>query len=324
METANSSRKVGVFVFVALLLLVVLILNFSKGASVWTPTIHVTIESQNVGGLKPGANVLMSGVPVGIVEEIDLAADGRKVLIHCRLEKRHQVHRDAKWEIEQSGFLGDQFVSIMPTLNEGPPLTDGANVKAVAPFNLQEAARSAVGLMQRLDATAGKLDSAVARVDRVVLSEATLSDLTNTVANLRRVSARADDTLVEFQLLVRSNSPAVSSTLSNLSVFSRTLTGVATNLNAVVDANKESLQASLGTLQSAVTDVKSLTSDLQAGKGLAGAVLKDDKLRNQAGEMVGNLVTLSSNLSRHGILWKPRNVKPLTNSTGYSGRSGFR
>ncbi len=324
MENPGHARKVGLFVAVALVMLALLILKFSKGATLWTPTIHVTVESQNVGGLKVGANVLMAGVPVGIVEEISLEADGRQVVILCRVEKRYGIHRDAKWEIEQSGFLGDQFVSVVPTFNEGPLLTDGARVKSQAPFNLQEAARSAVGLMQRLDGTAGKLDSAVARVDRVLLAEGTLSDLTNSFASIRRLSDKADLTLTDIQQMVRTNSPAVAATLSNLTVFSQTLTGVATNLNSVVDANKGSLQASLATLQTASVDVKGLVSDLQAGRGAVGALLKDDGLRVEMGGVVSNLFVVSSNLSVHGILWSPRSVRPLTNSTIYSGRSPFR
>ncbi|KAB2667992.1 MAG: MCE family protein [Verrucomicrobia bacterium] len=324
MENPGQARKVGLFVVVALVLLAMLILNFSKGASLWTPTVHFTVESQNVGGLKPGAHVLMSGVPVGLVESIDLGADGRKVLILCRIEKRFGIHRDAHWEIEQSGFLGDQYVSVVPTLNEGPYLEDGANVRAQAPFNMQEAARSAVGLMQRLDSTAGKIDTAVARVDRMLLSEATLSDLTNSIASLRKLSDKADMALSDVRQLVRSNSPAIAGTLSNLTEFSRHLTTVATNLNSVIDANKGSLQASLANLQTVASDAKGLVSDLQAGRGVAGRLLKDETLQLQAGDMMSNLVVLSSNLSRHGILWKPRTLGPLTNSTRYSGRTPFR
>ena len=48
----------------------------------------------------------------------------------------------------------------------------------VAPFNMIEAARKASGLMQRLDATAAKLDSAITRVDRVLLAGLLCSILT--------------------------------------------------------------------------------------------------------------------------------------------------
>ena len=70
---------------------------------------------------------------------------------------------ETRFEIEQSGFLGDQYVSIIPLANKQPALADGSSVRAQSPFNLQEAARSAVGLMQKLDAAATKIDVAVGR-----------------------------------------------------------------------------------------------------------------------------------------------------------------
>ena len=39
---------------------------------------------------------------------------------------------------------------------------------------------------------------------------------------------------------------------------------------------------------------------------------------------LGNLTTVSSNLARNGLFWKPRRVQPLTNTTGYPGRGPFR
>jgi hypothetical protein len=37
-----------------------------------------------------------------------------------------------------------------------------------------------------------------------------------------------------------------------------------------------------------------------------------------------NFNTVSSNLARNGLFWKPRRVEPLTNTTGYPGRGPFR
>jgi phospholipid/cholesterol/gamma-HCH transport system substrate-binding protein len=324
MENARQARTVGLFVFIALVLLGALILNFSKGAGVFTPTYAIVIESANVGGLARGAKVMLSGVPVGTVELVELGADGRAVLITCRILKRHAIHRDARFEIEQSGFLGDQFVSVVPTLNAEPPLADGARVRAAQPFNLQEAARSAVGLMQKLDAAATKIDAAVSRVDRVLLGDGPLGDLTNTIANFRQFSVRADAAILDVQNLVRANSPAVAGTLSNLTAFSVTLSGVATNLDGVVNANKDELQRLLANLETTSADLKALSGELQAGKGLAGALLKDEALKLKVDGIVTNFTVLSSNLSRFGILWKPKEKKPLTNEVEYPGRSPFR
>lgn len=325
MEKSNQGLKVGIFAALALALAAVLILNFSKAAGPWTPQIRITVESSEVGGLVPGAKVMMSGVQVGHVESLDLAADGRKVLVQCAILKKHRIHRDAKFEIQQSGFLGDQYVSVTPSANEGGVLEEGAVVEALAPFNMLEAARSAAGLLQRLDATAAKLDSAVSRVDRVLLAEGALRDLTNGFGNFNRLSLKADETLGDIQVFVRSNSPAVGAALTNLNDFALTLRGTATNLSAVIDANKGAVANTLSNLSVASADVKQFTAQLRSGEGLVAAALSDPKLKLQFNDIVGNLGTLSSNLSRYGILYKPRQPKVVsTNDARYTGRNPFR
>lgn len=266
---------------------------------------------------------MVSGVPVGHVEAVELGAGGRRVFIRCAILKKYPIHRDALVEIQQSGFLGDQYISVTPTLNEGAVLEDGGNMDVIAPFNMIEAARKASGLMQRLDATASKLDSAITRVDRVLLAEPVLRDLTNAFGNFNRLSQRADAALDGIQGLVATNAPVVGVTLSNLNEFSITLRQVATNVSGVVDANRGSIEVTLGNLAEASRDLKGFSADLRSGQGVVGALMKDEGLRLQMGEMVGNMVNVSSNLSRFGLLWKPKAVKaPLTNSL-YRGRNPF-
>ena len=331
MERKTPVAQVGLFVLVGLFLIGGLLLRFSKGASFWSSGRTVLVSAGNVGGLAVGAPVNMSGVRIGSVEAISLSADGRRVLIRCRIQKPVTIFGDARFEIEQSGFLGDQFVAIIPTKNEAPALQDGAVVTAVDPFNLQEAARSAVGLMTRLD-------QVVDRVDRMILSASTLKDVTNTLANLRLTSERLDRTLIEVESLVSSEKPVVSATVSNFQAFSATLTPLSAQVGALVTradsllvradsvilTNETNLREALGGLRDASLSVRDITQDLQAGRGAVGALLKDPKLQAELGATLGNLTTVSSNLARNGLFWKPRRVEPWTNTTGYPGRGPFR
>jgi phospholipid/cholesterol/gamma-HCH transport system substrate-binding protein len=331
MESKTLAAKVGFFVLLGLVLIGALLLNFSKGAAFWSSGRVIIVKSGNVGGLREGAAVTMSGVRVGSVEKVSLSQDGRTVQIHCRIESEVAIHRDARFDIEQSGFLGDQYIAIIPMKNAEPPLKDQDVVRASEPFNLQEAARGAVGLMNKLDAAATKIDSAIGRVDRVLLSEASLTELTNTISNLRRMSESADRTLVEVEGLVLTNKPAISSTLSNLNAFSLKLStmsdqlgALATNIDSVVSTNRETLRETLLSLRDASESFKGITTDLQSGKGAVGALLKDEKLQVKLTETFGNLATVSSNLAKHGLLWTPKRTTPLTNDTRYSGRGPLR
>jgi phospholipid/cholesterol/gamma-HCH transport system substrate-binding protein len=331
MERKSPATQVGLFVLVGLVLIAGLLIHFSKGASFWRSGRTILVSAGNVGGLAVGAPVNMSGVRIGSVQDISLSSDGRRVSIRCRIERPVTIYGDARFEIEQSGFLGDQFVAIVPTKNAAPPLQDGAEVTAVDPFNLQEAARSAVGLMTRLD-------QVVERVDRMILSASTLKDVTNTLANLRRTSERLDRTLIEVESLVASEKPVVSATVSNLQAFSATLNPLAGQVGALVSradsllvradalvaTNEPTLREALGGFRDASVAARELAQDLQAGRGAVGALLKDTKLQAEFGSTLRHMNTASSNLAHHGLFWKPRRVEPLTNTTGYPGRGPFR
>ena len=62
MEKSRLETKVGLFVFVGLALLAVLMIQFSKGTSLFRGTYTLKLHTDNVGGLKPQSAVLLAGV----------------------------------------------------------------------------------------------------------------------------------------------------------------------------------------------------------------------------------------------------------------------
>ena len=190
MDKSRLETKVGLFVFIGLVLLAALLIQFSKGTSLFRGTYELRLHAANVGGLKQRAGVLLAGVQVGSVSDIKLANDGKSVTILLNIYKENKIYHDARFVIEQSGFLGDQYVSIIPTTNSPPLLQDGADVVCQEPFNLQEVARSTSGFIKRIDDTAKKLDDSVTDLRRVVLNENTLTNFSVAVINCARFPNR--------------------------------------------------------------------------------------------------------------------------------------
>jgi phospholipid/cholesterol/gamma-HCH transport system substrate-binding protein len=324
MENSRTATKVGLFVLLALILTALLLVNFSKGRGLFTPSYRVVVGSENVGGLKAGASVLMSGVPVGSVDSIELTGDGRSVLIITRILKQFSIHADARFEIEQSGFLGDQYVSIVAGKNAEPLLHDGDKVQAQLPFNLQEAARSALGLMSKLDAAVARINGAVDRVDHTLLSDSVLTNLSASAIHFRAVSERAEALLVDAQGLVHDQRPVVATVISNFNTTSVSLVAASSNLQSMLDSARPELQATLHSTALAVQDIKLIAGDLQSGRGMAGAIFKDEALKGQFNAAVANFNTVSSNLARFGFLYTPKQKHTLTNDTHYTGRGAGR
>jgi phospholipid/cholesterol/gamma-HCH transport system substrate-binding protein len=307
MEKSRLEAKVGLFVLIGLVLVALLIIQFSKGTSLFRGTYELHLHAVNVGSLKPRAAVSLAGVQVGSVSDILLAADGKSVTIFLRIYKDNKIYHDARFVIEQSGFLGDQYVSVIPTDNQLPLLENGADVNCQEPFNLQEIARSTSGFILRIDETAKKLDASVSDLQRVVLNGQTLTNFSIAVSNLRVFSEQAIGAMADIDALVATNGSQVGVAVSNFVFFSQGL-----NTNGV------EISAALKNIESATEILTNLMGNLQSGKGLAGTVLQNEQLATNVQAIANNLAITSSNLNRlglWGLLWHheplPTNAPPV-------------
>lgn len=320
MDKKRLEWRVGLFVFIALVVLGALLLQFSKGTSLFRPTYNLYLVAQNVGGLKKSASVLMSGVPIGTVSDIELDPQGTNVTITLKIFKQFVIHKDAVFRIDQSGFLGDQYVAVIPTLNEGGIWQPEDHATAEEPFNLQEVARSAAGFLKRIDETTKRLDDAIADVRRLVLNEETLTNLSTAVKNLRTASQNAVSTVDNLNGIVETNRGPVAAAISNVVQFSEEIDELGTNFQAVISTNGAELATSLKNFESSTAILKNTLEDVQSGKGLVGAVLKNEQLETNVQLIAANLSITTSNLNHFGLwhfLWH-HEPAPKPNQSPYS------
>ena len=335
MSQQRFEWKVGVFVVFALLLLAALVVSFSKGFSLVKSAYLITLKTTDVGGIKSRASVQMAGVGIGNVTSIDLAPDGRTVTLTLKIQEQYQIHRDAQFTIEQSGLLGDQFISIVATGNKGAVLKEGDEVMTAPSTDFKVMLRSASDLIQKAQETMAGLQAAVDRVDKLVVNEANLTSLARAVTNFEGVSIRASGTLDRLDGLVATNAAAVHDAVTNFAAFSQQLKELGAELNSVVVTNKDEITRAVKNVEAASGIARDLVADLKAGKGVAGGLLRNDELKLETQTLVSNLTALSSNLNvasdrlnHEGLwrfLWKPG--VPQTNpapASRYQGRSPFK
>ena len=309
MSKPRLEWKVGLFVFIGLALLAVLVIELSKGTPFYRRTYQIVLHASNISGLKNKAGVLISGVQIGSVSDITLSPDGKRATVILRIYTKYKVYKDARFVIEQSGFLGDQYVAIVPTENKAPQFQDGESAEAEEPFNLQEIARSATGIIQRIDQMATNLTHALADVRHDVLNEQTFTNLSGAIANLRVVSERALVAVANINAMVATNGPAFAQSASNLVSFSLEIDRFATNLSFVLATNSAEITVAVKNIESSSEVLKNLLNDVQAGKGLAGNLLKNEQLASDLSQIANNLSITTSNLNRlglWGILWKKK------------------
>jgi phospholipid/cholesterol/gamma-HCH transport system substrate-binding protein len=314
MEKSRLEIKVGLFVFIGLALLAVLLIQFSKSTSLWRGSYELHLRAANVGGIKPRAGVLLAGVQVGSVAGIRLAPDGKSVTIDLKIYSEFPIYHDARFVIEQSGFLGDQYISVIPTDNNPPLLSNNDTVDCQSPFNLQQVARDAAGFIQRMDETAKKLDASVTDLRSQVLNAQTLGNFGIAITNMKAFTLQALNTVQDINALINTNGAQVSLAASNAVLFSSELIQLADSAKATLATNSANIDSATRNFADTSAIIKQLAADLQAGKGLAGTVLQNPELATNLQAIAANLAVTSSNLNRlglWGIMWSHK--PPATN-----------
>ena len=89
-----------------------------------------------------------------------------------------------------------------------------------------------------------------ARVDRTLLTEQNLTNLSAAVINIRVASDKAAAMVDHINSLVDTNSRPISSTLTNLVYFSEQMRGLAEEMEEAVATNKMELSAALKSIKS--------------------------------------------------------------------------
>ncbi len=311
MSKSRLEWKVGLFVIIGLGLIAALIIEFSKGTTLLKKTYRIYLRAGNVSGLKTKATVNMAGVQIGTVEKIDLGPQGTNVVITLRIYSQYQIHTNAEFSIEQSGFLGDQFVAITAKLApaEMPVFAPDSSATATSPMTLIGVANKVLTSLGNFDEAAGSLKNAIEDLHHGALNEITLSNFSETIANLKLASAKALTAISNIDLLVTTNGPAIQTSLGNLTNFTGHIDEVALGLKSLVATNRDGIDRAISNIENSTVILKGLMQDIEGGKGLAGKLLRDEAVAAKTTNILYDLSITTSNLNRlglWGILWKKK------------------
>jgi phospholipid/cholesterol/gamma-HCH transport system substrate-binding protein len=320
MRDSRIELKVGFFVAAGLALLAVLVLSFSRGLTLFERTYTLRIVLPNAAGLKPTADVMMSGVPIGKANGVELMPDGRSVMVNVSILSKYKIHTNAVVHIDALGFLGDQYIEVTPSTDPNAPYwQNDALVQGESPMNMQAAVKSVSGLLEQFKTTTSGINQAISNLNRTILSDQSLSNLNGGFSNAEAMVASVRLAARDAQELINSNTPAVDEAVTNVLRLSEKLNLTADDLDRLVTTNGPVLGQTLRNLRDTSADFKQVAADLQAGKGLAGGLLKDEAVKAEMAALISNanvmsaaFATFGSNLDQKGIwrmLWKPKQAE---------------
>ena len=106
----------GLFVLLGMTAIVFLVTQITnREFSLRSDSYRLTAQFENIGGLKAGAPVSMSGVTIGRVESIGYDMNQFKAVVTLRIDEAYdRIPNDSDASIYTAGLLGGQYVGITP------------------------------------------------------------------------------------------------------------------------------------------------------------------------------------------------------------------
>lgn len=125
--TSLIKRQLRIFAVLATIALGLTVFVYARiPAMVGVGVYDVSADFEDTSGLYPKALVTYRGVKVGQVVALDLSDDG--TVARLRIDSGVNVPSDVSAELHSTSAVGEQYVDLVPTSDEGPYLEDGDTI----------------------------------------------------------------------------------------------------------------------------------------------------------------------------------------------------
>ena len=181
--------KVGIFVFIGLVVLVIFILSIG-GLKTWSSGYHININYNFVNGVKVGAPVRFAGVDVGEVKRIKLefVPGQNRSNVHLVVWVRGIINIpvDSSVWVNTLGLLGEKYIEIMPGKDYAHTVKDNGSMQGVDPLPIHEIFNRAESILHNLDDGITKIRNKEGSLGKLIYDDTVYNQLEALVTDVRK------------------------------------------------------------------------------------------------------------------------------------------
>lgn len=305
---------VGIFVFLAIVILVAGIFMLAGQQKRLISTIEVKAIFDDVAGLKKGNNVWLSGVKIGTIKSIGFYGDSQ-VEVTMRIEEDAQqyVRENSVARISSESFIGNKNIVIEGGTEDASPIEDGDVIRAINPLNtddlmetLQKNNKNLVAITSDFKTITSRLVDGQGTIGAILTDTAMADNFKAMVANLQQTSRRTVDAsqeLSRFTSKLNNPSGLANQVATDTVVYSRLKRSMAELQEATSSASAlmENLQQTSQKLNNDSNAVGVLLSDPEFAKQLKSTM---QNLETSSQKFDQNMEALQSNILFRGFFRK--------------------
>jgi len=198
----ETEIKVGLFVSIGLLLTMVAISTLGSVENFMSRANKYYVHFEKVEGLVIGAKVVLNGLNVGTVEDLDFDNKNKDIFIQIQVAKRYEdwIRKDSSVEILTQGVLGDKYISIQAGSADQPVLPKGSTLVVRPTKDLEQFLSKGDKLLVSLNSISGSLDHLLKQFDKGNRGEDFFSGISETAKNMSQASRKLNIELDQLGL----------------------------------------------------------------------------------------------------------------------------
>ena len=266
-----------------------------KGSSLFDKQKTVYAVYDEVDGLLVGANVMINGLSIGNVTDLDFLPNSTKIVVTLKVKDKINFSSNSSATIYETGVLGGLAIAIEPIFQKGMVVKSGDTLNSnIRPGLTELINRQIEPLQRKLESTLTSVDSIFSGASYVLNKETqndvkeSLNTLTSAVKAINNSSLIIEKTLTEKNTQINNSIDNIESITTNLSNVSKEL-----NDFGIADV--------LSNLEKSVDGIKLIVSNLNSDNSSLGKLISNDDVYENL-----NLSIESLNLLINDIKTNPK------------------
>jgi len=300
----NNETKIGVMAIIGILFLI-MGFNFLKGKSLFKKERHIYAVYQDVQGLNKSNPVVINGLQVGNINNLDGGTDMKRIIVTVNLTKDLNIP-DNSLGVINPNLLGSPSLEIQLG-NSSKFLKNGDTlITTFSSGAFDEALKIINPVLYEVRNAVKSLDS-VLHIVTGVFDPGTKNNIKGILANLNATTESFALSAKSLQLLLNTQNGALSGSLNNVQAFTANLNSNNEKLNSILENAKVAsakfadinLKTTLDTLNAAVLNFKQGAEKINSKNGSLGLLLNDKTLYNNLSSTTNKINILIDDIRVH-------------------------
>jgi phospholipid/cholesterol/gamma-HCH transport system substrate-binding protein len=287
--TLSKEIKAAIFVL-STIFLFIFGFNFLKGSSILDKQKTVYAVYDEVDGLLVGANVMINGLSIGNVTDLNFLPNSTKIVVTLKIKDKINFSSNSSATIYETGVLGGLAIAIEPIFQQGMIVKSGDTLNSNIRPGLTELINRQIEPLQR------KLESTLTSVDSIfsgasyVLNKETQNDIKESLNTLTSaVKAINNSSLIIEKTLTEKNSQ-INNSIDNIESITTNLSNVSKELNDF------GLDNVLSNLEKSVDGINLIVTNLNSNNSSLGKLISNDEVYNNLNLSIENLNLLINDI----------------------------